>query len=320
MGQGTLRGIVEAAYRLATPRSRWLEGLAWSAEDALGEGTGTVALVVDATDVRCPRVVDYASTRSIRGIDRVVASAFAGFEPEFVKESRERTAAASMATEGDVMEQVGTRLWLDAFGARDMLTLMAMDPTGVGVLTAINLAEPARKGARRSTSLAQLSAHILGAYHLREQSPAEDDAVFHADGDVVRASDAVREAGVLGDLTNAVRALGALRGTRSDDVRALDRFTSRVDATWSVVAEVDDGADRWVVAKRNPSTVLPLPGSLSQRETQVMSLLLLGRTQKVVAYELGIAHSTVRVLVSRALTKVGAKNVEEVRARFVSPS
>jgi DNA-binding NarL/FixJ family response regulator len=36
------------------------------------------------------------------------------------------------------------------------------------------------------------------------------------------------------------------------------------------------------------------------REQQVVALATLGRTNKFIAYELGLAHSTVRVLMARA--------------------
>jgi DNA-binding CsgD family transcriptional regulator len=44
--------------------------------------------------------------------------------------------------------------------------------------------------------------------------------------------------------------------------------------------------------------------TLTARERQVVAMLADGRTRKEVAYALGIAHSTVRVLYSRAVKKV----------------
>jgi DNA-binding NarL/FixJ family response regulator len=44
--------------------------------------------------------------------------------------------------------------------------------------------------------------------------------------------------------------------------------------------------------------------NLTAREGQVVSMLAGGRTRKEVAYALGIAHSTVRVLYSRAVKKL----------------
>ncbi len=44
---------------------------------------------------------------------------------------------------------------------------------------------------------------------------------------------------------------------------------------------------------------------LSPRESQIVRLLDQGRTPKEVAFELGIANATVRVLLSRAVKKGG---------------
>ncbi|MEO6095410.1 MAG: helix-turn-helix transcriptional regulator [Fibrobacteria bacterium] len=44
---------------------------------------------------------------------------------------------------------------------------------------------------------------------------------------------------------------------------------------------------------------------LSPRERQVAALAELGRSNKVIAYELGLGHSTVRVLLARAAGKPG---------------
>jgi DNA-binding CsgD family transcriptional regulator len=48
----------------------------------------------------------------------------------------------------------------------------------------------------------------------------------------------------------------------------------------------------------------------------VVGGLALGHSQKVVAYELGIAPSTMRVLLARAKAKLGASSVEDLIERF----
>jgi DNA-binding NarL/FixJ family response regulator len=46
---------------------------------------------------------------------------------------------------------------------------------------------------------------------------------------------------------------------------------------------------------------------LSPRERQILSLIIDGKTRKEVAYDLEIAHSTVRVIYSRAMKKLGGR-------------
>ena len=74
------------------------------------------------------------------------------------------------------------------------------------------------------------------------------------------------------------------------------------------------------VLSRMPSAVIAqensprptAPAKLSEREQQVAALAALGRSNKVIAYELGISHSTVRVLLWRACSRVGARTRSEL--------
>jgi two-component system response regulator FixJ len=55
---------------------------------------------------------------------------------------------------------------------------------------------------------------------------------------------------------------------------------------------------------------------LSPRERQVMTLVIDGKTRKQIAFDLGIAHSTVRVLYARAMQKL-SNRARPVRRRHV---
>ena len=58
---------------------------------------------------------------------------------------------------------------------------------------------------------------------------------------------------------------------------------------------------------------------LSEREHQVMTQVHLGHSDKEIAYELGLSVSTVRVLIHRAMQKLGAENRRDALARFERP-
>jgi DNA-binding NarL/FixJ family response regulator len=51
---------------------------------------------------------------------------------------------------------------------------------------------------------------------------------------------------------------------------------------------------------------------LTQRERQVVVRALRGGANKEIAYDLGLAHSTVRVFMARAAIKLGAGSREEL--------
>lgn len=138
------------------------------------------------------------------------------------------------------------------------------------------------------------------------------DAVFDAHGelDTMRAPleqveiDALRRA-----FAERIWARGPAR-TRQPR-KALAIWKALVDGRWSLVDHFERDGKRYVIAQEN-SVQLPSHRQLSKREQQVASLAALGRSNKVIAYELGIAHSTVRVLLARAAGRLGARDRKEL--------
>jgi DNA-binding NarL/FixJ family response regulator len=57
---------------------------------------------------------------------------------------------------------------------------------------------------------------------------------------------------------------------------------------------------------------------LSPREREILTLVQAGKTRKEVAYDLGVTHSTVRVLYSRAMKKLGGRWQPTVARREVT--
>ena len=82
---------------------------------------------------------------------------------------------------------------------------------------------------------------------------------------------------------------------------------------WTLVDQFEMGGHRYVVAREN-APHLEGPVLLTPRERQVVSLATLGCTNKVIAYELGLAYATVRVLMARACAKAGASKRSELLA------
>jgi DNA-binding CsgD family transcriptional regulator len=79
--------------------------------------------------------------------------------------------------------------------------------------------------------------------------------------------------------------------------------------------EGDGGADiRHIVPNDDNNRPLPVNGLevLTHRERQVVACLALGRSTKEVAFTLGIADATVRVLLARAAGKLGVHSRGEL--------
>jgi DNA-binding NarL/FixJ family response regulator len=82
--------------------------------------------------------------------------------------------------------------------------------------------------------------------------------------------------------------------------------TIGVDERWEVIAEYEQEGNRYAVirAKQGMSALPP-------RERQVLARAALGQTNKVIAYELGISASTVRVFMARACVRLGVRTRAE---------
>jgi DNA-binding NarL/FixJ family response regulator len=134
--------------------------------------------------------------------------------------------------------------------------------------------------------------------------------VEHADGDAT--TRAARER-----LREAVSALDRARGglRRRDPDGAVDLWRVLVASRWSLVETFESDGRRYLVARVNE----PRSGEfapLTPREHDVLGYARMGHHNKLIAYELGLAPSTVRVLLSRAAAKLGATSRADLVARY----
>ena len=93
---------------------------------------------------------------------------------------------------------------------------------------------------------------------------------------------------------------------------------SKVAVQWAATTEVVTGrrlvlfvalsTSRWGSRFRRDIPSEPEPGTLSERQREIVRLVALGRTGPEIADELHIAHDTVRTHVRNAMTKVGARS------------
>ncbi len=86
-------------------------------------------------------------------------------------------------------------------------------------------------------------------------------------------------------------------------------------AKWTVLEHfVHDGFAYQL--RRRPSDKAPATVHLTKREEEVLARLFGGESNKIIAYELGLAPSTVGVLLFRAAAKLGAKSREELLSAY----
>jgi DNA-binding NarL/FixJ family response regulator len=85
---------------------------------------------------------------------------------------------------------------------------------------------------------------------------------------------------------------------------------------WRLVDHFDADGRHYVVTTIAAGDAPSRPGAMSEREHEVLSRAASGLTNKEIAMELGLAQSTVRVLVHRAARKLGTVDRAEALARF----
>ncbi len=96
-----------------------------------------------------------------------------------------------------------------------------------------------------------------------------------------------------------------------------------VGGEWSIVDQFDRDGKRHFLVRRNaaPAPAAPAPPArLSPRERRAMTLASQGHANKAIAFELGVAPSTVSGLLSRAATKLGAPSRAAALRAFAAAS
>ncbi len=147
---------------------------------------------------------------------------------------------------------------------------------------------------------------------------AEADAVLRPDGKLEHATGDARVGARRATLRRAAVDLDKARSARGRKApeRALAWSTSMVDARWTLLDHFDNDGRHYVIARRNDSQVRAID-DLTDREREVLAYAALGHDIKVIAYELGLAAATVRVLLHRCSKKLGVRTRVQLVARWL---
>ena len=118
--------------------------------------------------------------------------------------------------------------------------------------------------------------------------------------------------------SNAEWAAMLAKGEFTGEAEMLAADGSHVAVQWAAHTEIVTGrrlvlfvalsTSRWGRRFRRAPLPEPEPGSLSEREREIVRHVALGSTGPEIADELMIAHDTVRTHVRNAMTKVGARS------------
>ncbi len=202
---------------------------------------------------------------------------------------------------------------LVARGFSDALVLTAIDPTRNGCVVFAPLREAPKLTRPLGLRYHRITAHVAAGFRLHrvlgDGSAPPEEAVLEPSGKVVHASGPAQETRARAALRRAAVAVDRARGSlrRRDPETALATWQGLAAGRWSLVDRFESDGRRYVIAHRNDPDVVD-PRALTLTERQVAGLAALGRSNKVIAYELGISVNTVGALLSRAARKLGVKS------------
>lgn len=321
-------GVVEAAYRTDLDEQQWLDGVLDAARPMLDHRVGIAALLYDASTMSSLvplRFITSGTPQGLRAEECMGLIAESSPDPAFLARTFGALSCGLVSqTFGEGFPRVLEHL--RPFGVVDMLAVNGVDPSLKGCFLTGNL--PPTKGsplASRTRSMwTRISAHLAAGYRVRRRlipdQPAPDgvEAVLTPAGRLEHAEGPAREREAREALRDSVQLLERARTRlRHDDPgQAMDAWKGLVEARWSLLDHFEAGGKRYVLARCNEATEGGTLNDLSAREQQVVAFVALGHANKVIAYELGLAPSTVAVLLTRASRKLGVKSRAELAKAY----
>jgi DNA-binding CsgD family transcriptional regulator len=315
--------IVEAIYHEEKSERAWLDGILAAARPALDHGLGVCTYPFELTgrEIRTPWARVLGATRGVGPV--LIKTLMATTREDAQVSQAYRSPVCATASELGLADRKGFDLFKKK-GIFDSSGVTGFDTTGRGVFVGGFLPHVTQLDPAFRARFERVAAHLgvgLRYRHLAKSARLRRDAVFspsakllHAEGEATLPR--AREA-----LARAVVAIDKARGRqrRTDPDGALEAWKGLVGARWSLVDEFESDGKRFVVARENEPHAMEL-AALSKRERQIVGYVVLGHATKLIAYELGIADSTVRVLLRRAMRRLNVSNRETLVAHFMAAS
>ena len=320
--------VIEAAYELERNNRDWLHHLTVAIAPLLEGGCGVTAYTFDLatpmeTWLQNEILVDFP--RSRLAAQRAFQLSHSPGESEAMHVYPEALGGLAdtlrKAGLGDLQADPIVGEHFRKMGVRDYAAFRTIEAGSRGICINAQQRELRHYDRRTLALWARVAAHVAAARRLREtlrKEPKKDagvEAVLtpsgkveHAEGEGTSRSarEALREA-----VVRAEAARGRLR--RLDPERATEAWAALVSGRWSIVDRYERGGKRYLIARRNEHD-LPDPRALSPRERVVVHLALLGKSNRLIAYELGISISGVATHLSSGMRKLGVtRRVDLIR-------
>jgi DNA-binding CsgD family transcriptional regulator len=307
--------FLESVYSWAEPDARWLSRAVTAAWELWDRPRWAIGFLYDASDVNAFGYSDLVFTGADDEVQAICRHMLAGLPSKFIAESY-RTLTVGFGRRITGGTEPG---WQDLarIGINDLFGINGLDPSGIGCF--VGVATERSAGTPEQVALSQrLAGHLAAGHRCRRRlrdnavdALSQAEAVLSLEGTLVEARGPAREDKARAEIQAAARSMEDVR-TDARGKAPTQHWRPRVRARWTLL-EAQDGGDRYLIAQENQLRASGLD-VLTDREQQVVIAAALGKSNKEIAYELGISDSTARVLLARAYGRLSVRSRRDLLA------
>jgi DNA-binding CsgD family transcriptional regulator len=322
-------GFIEATYALERSDQDWLTEALRALSKACGAQRKYMGFFYDASDVENLRIWNVC--RLQEEDDPEMYWTWGTFQEsvnaDFVRATL-RSLFVGSAVES-AYEHVRPILEVRRrYGQGDFLFLNALDPSGIGCVLTIGLREEQFSSGNMPALFKRMGTHLSAGYRCRRKlettsrksSTVPDhagaaEAILDSTGRLLHAEGPARTESAREQLRHAVRAIEMTR-TKPEQHHGswiLEGWHPLTAARWTLIDRFDENGRRYIVAHENQVDLMGFE-TLTDRERQIVAHAALGLSNKEIAYTLDISHTTVRVLMARAVKRLGLRGRAELLA------
>lgn len=275
-----LERLIDAAYATQLDAQTWLAGVVAEARPFLDQGLGVLGLRFEIGDPSAPVVREPIFLGTPAGSEEALEAMVRGAPGGLFASMLRPT--PSCATLSDRLLAIGIDIRktplhehvLAPLGVHDFVSIAAMDATGAGCLVGAPLPRLTCADDLAGALWPTIAAHLAAA--MRGRAPAADaSSTNHA-------------------------------------AQAAPVWTELALGRWTELDAFDRSGERFLVARRADDAPPTERAPLSAREREIVELAAVGRSNKVIAFDLGIAPSTVAGHLTKAAAKLGAASRVEL--------
>jgi DNA-binding CsgD family transcriptional regulator len=315
--------ILEAAYCVEQPEEAWLGGVLDAARPGLDDGLGVMAYTYDASNPTNMQLRLVSSRDALPALVEYFKASVARMPADWVETNypNKRTQVIRDMPGWETFMTLPARLDENHL-IDDVIGINGLDPSLIGSMLGAYSSRRHPLTPRARATWNRIGTHLAASFRLQRALQAKEpsaptEAVLAPSGRVLHAEQPAQDRVVRDALSGACQSIerARTRKGRQEGEISLSLWRSLVSERWTLVDTYERDGKRYVVARRN-DVRLPRPDALSPRERQVLGFAVLGDSNKLIAYELGISASTVGVLLHRAAQKLGCHSRVELLQRF----